>query len=102
DGIRDRTVTGVQTCALPIWIPVLAHGGTGRSNDSLRVDTGVLTLSPEMRVLAPVRDWGLTREAELEYVRAHGIEVSATPSRSYRSEERRVGKEGGARGARGE
>ena len=64
-------------------IPVLAHGGTGRSNDSLRVDTGVLTLSPEMRVLAPVRDWGLTREAELEYVRAHGIEVSATPSRSY-------------------
>lgn len=63
-------------------ITALAHGATGRANDSLRIDSTVLALAPAMKVLAPVREWGMKRPAELEYAREHGIEVTATPENS--------------------
>jgi len=64
-------------------ITVIAHGASGKSNDSLRMDTAALTLNPEIRILAPVREFSITREAELEYVRRHGISVTATPEKSF-------------------
>ncbi|HEX5956723.1 MAG TPA: argininosuccinate synthase [Solirubrobacterales bacterium] len=61
----------------------IAHGCTGKGNDQVRIEGTIATLDPELRVLAPVRDWQLGREEELAYARDHGIPlkggVSAAP-----------------------
>ena len=54
----------------------LVHGCTGRGNDQVRFDVTLGALAPDKQILAPVRDWGLTREEEIEYAKAKGIEVS--------------------------
>jgi len=54
----------------------VAHGCTGKGNDQVRIEVTVRALNPELKVIAPVREWGLTREAEIEYARRHGIPVS--------------------------
>ncbi len=55
----------------------LVHGCTGRGNDQVRFDVTLGSLAPDKTILAPVRDWGLTREEEIEYAKKNGIEVSA-------------------------
>jgi argininosuccinate synthase len=61
----------------------VAHGCTGKGNDQVRIEGTIATLDPELRVLAPVRDWQLGREEELAYAREHRIPlkggVSAAP-----------------------
>jgi argininosuccinate synthase len=54
----------------------LAHGCTGRGNDQVRFDITLASLAPEKLILAPVREWGLTREEEIEYAKTKGIMVS--------------------------
>jgi len=54
----------------------LVHGCTGRGNDQVRFDITLGSLAPEKQILAPVRDWGLTREEEIEYAKTKGITVS--------------------------
>ncbi len=53
----------------------IAHGCTGKGNDQVRFDLGIKSLHPKIKVLAPVREWGLTRDWEMEYARKHGIPV---------------------------
>jgi argininosuccinate synthase len=53
----------------------VAHGCTGKGNDQVRFETAVAALAPDLAVLAPVRDWGMTREQEIAYAHEHGIEV---------------------------
>ena len=53
----------------------IAHGCTGKGNDQVRIDGTVATLGPELKVIAPVREWAMGREEEIEYARAHGIPV---------------------------
>jgi argininosuccinate synthase len=53
----------------------IAHGCTGKGNDQVRIDGTVATLAPELRVIAPVREWAMGREEEIEYARTHGIPV---------------------------
>jgi len=55
----------------------LVHGCTGRGNDQVRFDVTLGSLAPDKTILAPVRDWGLTRDEEIAYAKAKGIEVSA-------------------------
>ena len=51
----------------------IAHGCTGKGNDQVRIDGTVAALDPELKVLAPVRDWSMGREEELQYARDNGI-----------------------------
>ena len=53
----------------------VAHGCTGKGNDQVRFDVAVGALAPELRVVAPVRDWDMGRPQEIEYAAQHGIEV---------------------------
>lgn len=53
----------------------VAHGCTGKGNDQVRMEVTVKALCPELKVIAPVREWGLSREAEMEYARRHGIPI---------------------------
>jgi argininosuccinate synthase len=53
----------------------IAHGCTGKGNDQVRIEATVATLAPELRVIAPVREWRMGREEEVAYAREHGIPV---------------------------
>jgi argininosuccinate synthase len=53
----------------------LAHGCTGKGNDQVRIEATVATLDPELKVIAPVREWRMGREEEIAYAREHGIPV---------------------------
>jgi argininosuccinate synthase len=53
----------------------IAHGCTGKGNDQVRIDGTIATLAPELKVLAPVREWSMGREEEVAYAREHGIPI---------------------------
>jgi argininosuccinate synthase len=61
----------------------VAHGCTGKGNDQVRFDVSVMALAPDLKVIAPVREWSMTRDAEIEYAQAHGIPVPATLTSPY-------------------
>ena len=65
----------------------VAHGCTGKGNDQVRFDVTTAALAPELKVVAPVREWGMNREDEIEYAREHGIEVPATVESPYSTDE---------------
>ena len=55
----------------------VSHGATGKGNDQVRFEIGALALRPDIRVIAPWREWDLnSRESLLKYARKHGIEIS--------------------------
>ncbi len=56
----------------------LVHGCTGRGNDQVRFDVTLGSLAPGKQILAPVREWGLTREEEIAYAKTKGIPVSSS------------------------
>jgi argininosuccinate synthase len=51
----------------------IAHGCTGKGNDQVRLEGTIATLDPELKILAPVREWRMGREEEIAYARDHGI-----------------------------
>jgi argininosuccinate synthase len=53
----------------------IAHGCTGKGNDQVRIEATIATLDPELKVIAPVREWRMGREEEIAYAREHGIPV---------------------------
>jgi argininosuccinate synthase len=53
----------------------IAHGCTGKGNDQVRIEATIATLAPELKVIAPVREWRMGREEEVAYAREHGIPV---------------------------
>lgn len=61
----------------------IAHGCTGKGNDQVRIEGTILTLAPEMKIIAPVREWGMGREEELEYAAKHQIPVKQTKDSPY-------------------
>ena len=61
----------------------VAHGCTGKGNDQVRFEVSSLALAPDLEILAPVREWGMTREDSIAYARQHGIEVAATKEKLY-------------------
>ncbi len=77
----------------------IAHGCTGKGNDQVRLDGTIATLDPELRVLAPVREWRMGREEEIAYAREHGIPVKGgTEAAPYSIDDNLWGRssEGGA------
>ena len=57
----------------------VAHGCTGKGNDQVRFEHAYQALAPELKVIAPWREWTLTsREECLDYAEAHGISVTAS------------------------
>ena len=66
----------------------VAHGCTGKGNDQVRFDVSVGALAPELRILAPVREWELTtRASEIVYARAHNIPVTVSGEQYYSVDE---------------
>jgi argininosuccinate synthase len=61
----------------------VAHGCTGKGNDQVRFDVTFQTLASDLKIIAPVREWSMTRPAALEFARKHNIAVEAKPESPY-------------------
>ena len=64
----------------------ICHGATGKGNDQIRFELGIKALAPDIKVIAPWRldTWGMdSREAEIEYCHAHGIDLPFSVDQSY-------------------
>ena len=53
----------------------IAHGCTGKGNDQVRFEVSIQALNPNLQVLAPVREWGWSREEEIEYAKQKNIPI---------------------------
>ncbi|MFJ7666216.1 argininosuccinate synthase [Lysinibacillus sp. NPDC097195] len=56
----------------------VAHGCTGKGNDQVRFEVSIKALNPDLEVLAPVREWGWSRDEEIEYAMQHNVPIPAT------------------------
>ena len=65
----------------------IAHGCTGKGNDQVRFDVTTALLAPDLAVIAPVREWGMTRDEEVEYAERHGIPVPVKKGTAYSVDE---------------
>ncbi len=61
----------------------VAHGCTGKGNDQVRFEVSCLAIAPDLEILAPVREWGMTREDSIAYAAQNGIAVEATKEKLY-------------------
>ena len=59
----------------------IAHGCTGKGNDQVRLEVGIAALGPDIKVLAPIRDWGMSRDDEIEYGQERNLPINANRSR---------------------
>jgi len=59
----------------------VAHGCTGKGNDQVRFEVSIRSLNPRLKILAPVREWGLSRDEEVKYLEKKGVEMDRGKSR---------------------
>ncbi|MXZ90098.1 MAG: argininosuccinate synthase [Chloroflexi bacterium] len=64
----------------------VAHGCTGKGNDQVRIEVGVSTLAPGVELIAPIREWGMNREDEVEYARQRNLPI-APSNNKYSTDE---------------
>lgn len=65
----------------------IAHGCTGKGNDQVRIELGVMASAPHLKVIAPARDWGMSRDEEMQYAQDRGIPVPTTRASPYSVDE---------------
>ncbi|RLI02166.1 argininosuccinate synthase, partial [Candidatus Bathyarchaeota archaeon] len=61
----------------------IAHGCTGKGNDQVRIEVSAKALAPEIEVIAPVREWNMTRDAEIEFAKKNGIPIPVDVDKPY-------------------
>jgi len=62
----------------------VAHGCTGKGNDQVRIEASVAALAPDLKIIAPLREWTLkSREEEIDYAEKHNVPVPATKEKPY-------------------
>ena len=73
--------------AREVGAELIAHGSTGKGNDQVRFDVTTASIAPDLTVVAPVRDWNMSRPEEMEYVEQHGVPVPTTRKSPYSVDE---------------
>ncbi len=61
----------------------IAHGCTGKGNDQVRFDVAIAGLNPKIKILAPAREWGMSREETIAYGEKYGIPAPVKKSSPY-------------------
>lgn len=59
----------------------VAHGSTGKGNDQLRFDAAYASLAPDLKIIAPVREWNMNRDEEIEYALRNNLPINPKKSR---------------------
>ena len=65
----------------------IAHGCTGKGNDQVRFDVSAAALAPALKVVAPAREWGMTRDDEIAYAKERDIPLDLNKRSSYSTDE---------------
>ena len=65
----------------------IAHGCTGKGNDQVRIEVAINALAPNIKILAPAREWGMTRQQTIDYAKRYGIPIPITSSSPYSLDE---------------
>ena len=78
---RVSQATAIANYVKNIGADYVAHGSTGAGNDQVRFDMIFNIIIPNVEIITPIRDLKLSREAEIEYLAAHGVEYSAEKAR---------------------
>lgn len=82
------TIAEIAVKYAKLWdINVICHGATGKGNDQIRFDNYITTLDPKLKILAPVREWSMSRTEEIEYAKKHNIPISASLEKIYSYDE---------------
>ena len=61
----------------------IAHGCTGKGNDQVRFDVSTMALAPNLKIIAPAREWNMTREQSIEYAKKYNIPVPVKKKSPY-------------------
>jgi argininosuccinate synthase len=69
--------------ALASGASAIVQGCTGKGNDQVRFEVSINALAPDIRIIAPAREWNMTREESIEYAKKHGIPVPITVKSPY-------------------
>ncbi len=81
---RPVIAAGLVRAAEETGADAIAHGATGKGNDQIRFEFGVYALRPDLKVIAPWREWNLKGRADcVAYAADHGIPVPVTPEKPY-------------------
>ncbi len=78
---RVSQATAIAGYVKKIGADYVAHGSTGAGNDQVRFDMIFNILIPEVEIITPIRDLKFSREAEIDYLKEHGVEYSAEKAR---------------------
>ncbi|MBD2354284.1 argininosuccinate synthase [Tolypothrix sp. FACHB-123] len=70
----------------------IAHGCTGKGNDQVRFDVSCAALNPNLKILAPAREWGMSREETIAYGERYGIPVPVKKSSPYSIDKNLLGR----------
>lgn len=65
----------------------VAHGCTGKGNDQVRFDVATQALAPDLKIVAPVREWSMTRDEEIAYATEQKIPITVTKASPYSIDE---------------
>lgn len=65
----------------------IAHGCTGKGNDQVRIEGTAITLNPDIKIIAPVREWGMGRDEEIEYAKENNIPIPHTVDKPYSADD---------------
>lgn len=80
---RPLIVKLLVDVAHTVGADAVAHGCTGKGNDQVRFDLGIAALSPSLKVLAPAREWGMSREQSIAYGEKYGLTFPVKKSSPY-------------------
>ncbi|MGQ9542906.1 MAG: argininosuccinate synthase [Candidatus Bathyarchaeia archaeon] len=70
----------------------VAHGCTGKGNDQVRFDITISALAPDLKIIAPIREWKLSREEEIKYAKEHNIPIPVKKQSQYSIDENLYGR----------
>ena len=80
---RPLIVRHLAAAARSHGATTVSHGCTGKGNDQVRFEVGIANLAPELKVIAPVRDYAWTREKAIAYAGEKGLPIEASKSSPY-------------------
>jgi len=73
---------------------VIAHGATGKGNDQVRFECYITTLNSNLKIIAPVREWAMGRDEQIDYAQKHNIPIKQKKDKPYSYDENMWGNTG--------
>ncbi len=80
---RPVIVKHLVAAAKQFGATTVAHGCTGKGNDQVRFEVGIVSLAPDLKCIAPVRDLALTRDRAIEYAERHNLPIATTKKNPF-------------------